>query len=356
MEEYLEYKYYSAKDIKEWLYHNISNGLCEMIISKVRAYSLVNHPHVTDDTVILSVIFIDGKVAGYTGIFPEINEKPQLDKTYYWGTTLFVVPEYEGRALGYLVMMHIKEACNYRYLSLESSHESVYIDKKQGSLVRYYDRYKFRYRRRIRITNARSFISATFETKRKVVQFIHRRKVKREISKQAYSLEYINYIDDSLYDFIKSHSNYDLFLRTQGTFNWLLRYPFIVSTPLIKRTKSDYAFASKQKMCQNLAVKVLNDKILIGFYIIQMRESNLSMLYLYYDEKFSDLVFYSIIEHLIYLRIKDFRTFNAQVNKFLHDKKLHLWKTVEKISFTYPGDFPVDTKLQIQGADGDMLI
>ena len=356
MQENIEYKYFTAIEIKDWLYHNSMNGLSEKIIAKVRALSLIHHPDVTDNTVILSVVFVNNKVAGYTGMFPEKMDKPKLDKIHYWGTTLYVDPEFIGRGLGYCLMMHLKEACDYMCLGLDSAPESTYIDSKQGSIIEYYDRYLFRFRRNIHIRNYRTLLNQILEIKRKTVKYIRLGIIQRRIKNEKYSLEYINFIDDELYGFIKFHSSNDLFLRTQETLNWLLRYPFIVSTPLSHRTHIEYAFTSTRRSCQNFAVKVLYEGKLIGFYIIQRREPDLSVLYLYFDEDYQDKVFYSIVEHLIKFKTKDLRTFNRYLKKFLNNNRFYLWKTIEKVSFTFPSSFPIDLNLQIQGADGDMLI
>ena len=53
MSDSVQYRYYTAKDLRDWLFQSIDNGLSEQIISKVRALALLHHPDVKDDSILV---------------------------------------------------------------------------------------------------------------------------------------------------------------------------------------------------------------------------------------------------------------------------------------------------------------
>ena len=112
MSDSVQYRYYTAKDLRDWLFQSIDNGLSEQIISKVRALALLHHPDVKDESILVAVAFVNGEVAAYTAAFPENPVRPAL-VGFSFGTTLYTYPQYDGRALGYCVSMYMKEAYDY---------------------------------------------------------------------------------------------------------------------------------------------------------------------------------------------------------------------------------------------------
>ena len=87
MSDSVQYRYYTAKDLRDWLFQSIDNGLSEQIISKVRALALLHHPDVKDDSILVAVAFVNGEVAAYTAAFPENLVRPALSG-FSFGTTL----------------------------------------------------------------------------------------------------------------------------------------------------------------------------------------------------------------------------------------------------------------------------
>ena len=355
MDEKIELKYFTAGEIKNWLFHNALNGLSEKIISKNRALSLVNHPDVTDDTIILSVIYVDDIIAGYTGMWSERMIKPSSAKAIFWGTTLYVDPGFEGRGFGYCLMMHIKEACDYRYFSTASSSTSIFIDKKLGSKIKYYNCTVLIFKVIIQIKNIKSFLNFTRYKYFNIIKQFQTKRIKNEINAESYNLEYINFIDDELYGFIDRYSTNDLFLRSKDTYNWILRYPFILSSPVIERQRCEYNFSYSAAYFQLYAVKVKLNIETIGFYILRKKDDELLLLYLYVIPKYEDKTFYSIIEHILKWEIRTFETFNSELKNFICEKNIHIKIKSKEISLTVPNYFPLDSNLKLQGGDGDML-
>ena len=356
MPDNFKLRYFTISEIKSWLFLNEQNGLSSEIISKTRAYALTQNPEATDDDIALSVAWQGEELAGYTAIFYERFERPDFKMPYAWGTTLYVYPKFRGNNLGYRLMLHIKEACKYRYLGLESSDTSIKIDSKQGSGIYYFNRYAFSFYRHLKVNNIKSVFIHANGWRKNIIFWIGRKKILNNIKKEKYSFEYINFVDNELYSFIREHCSNDLFLRKQSVINWIIQHHFVIQTPLTDRIQNNYQFSSIARQFEMYPVKVFIDNCLVGFYILKLNDGVLTMMYLYYLSEYQSQVFLSVAEHILKLKPKVFRTFNENLKTFLHKKSFYSWFCVEKVSLTTPEGFQLNANLEIQGGDGDMLV
>ena len=75
-----ELKLYTTAQLREWVLHNKAvDGLSEKIISRTRAYALINNPYVKEEDPVLAAIFVNGENAAYVTAFPELIENKR-----YW--------------------------------------------------------------------------------------------------------------------------------------------------------------------------------------------------------------------------------------------------------------------------------
>lgn len=345
----ISYKLYNISDLSNWLLSNVNNGLSEKIISKKRALALINNPHAKANDVALSVVFDSDKVVGYTAVFPERFVKPQLEERYFWGTTQWLEPEYRGKGISAKMMLNIKEAVNNLYLGLDSSVASTKLDKKQGSSITYYTRYFILLK-----PNKKNI-------KTKIKEFYINNKNRRALKKiqhNSYENEYVCCIDDDLYNFICKHSTCDVFLRTQEILNWQIQYPFSQAVGKdihIKKEKCQFG-TNVDSSCV-IPIKVIKDKLIVGFYILNIINGNSIVRYLYYSPENRNEVYASLINKSFSMDIVKFTTFDKDLYKFLVTlgiKSLNSSFNTEKISLTAPADFKVDDNARIQGGDGDL--
>lgn len=353
MSDSVQYRYYTAKDLRDWLFQSIDNGLSEQIISKVRALALLHHPDVKDDSILVAVAFVNGEVAAYTAAFPENLVRPALSG-FSFGTTLYTYPEYDGRALGYCVSMYMKEAYDYKYMSLDSTPTSTFIDQQLESKIEYYSRYKYILKRHIKIKSLRSILGF-FNEKRRIV--IQKKQISILTNKMAcddYKIEYTNFINEELYKFITEQSREDFFLRSREALNWILSDYFMISAPIIKRVQP-HPFGGFQTMFRMFGVKVFYQNQLIGFYILRQKEHELALMYLYVLPEFKTKIYFSIAEHIFTLPIKTFTTFDEGFDQFFQSSQSYLKREIQKVSFTLPKDMELDFNLKLQGGDGDMM-
>ena len=170
------------------------------------------------------------------------------------------------------------------------------------------------------------------------------------VSKENYHLRYSSYIDGEAYSFIEVHKRKDLWLREQEMLNWILRYPFIQTCPLLKRVEKDTEFSSNVLSYGYTTVKVYVAKDLVGVYVLRFGEKALSVVYLYYIESEKNIVFNSIVDHIIEKGSRYFTTENYDLYMYVSDRLYFPKKNVEEVSLCLP-EIKCDYTMQM--GDGD---
>ena len=64
MNEKIDLKLYSVADLKDYFFHNKPvELLSDEIISRTRAWSIINNPFSTDDLYVVSALFVNDEIA-----------------------------------------------------------------------------------------------------------------------------------------------------------------------------------------------------------------------------------------------------------------------------------------------------
>ena len=351
MAEQIDLRLYSAAQLKDWLMHNrAAEGLSEVLIDKVRAYALVSNPFVSDDMSLVSALFVDGKVAAYTYVFPDRMEKP-AGRTIFWNTTLYVNPHYEGRGYAYCVIAAICELSGDDYFDLDAAEASVENLKYQGLTVVYRPQYILRQK----ATGSGSGKAALAQAWHRLEGGIKSREKELQalMANSDYRLQYVNYVDDETYAFVRSHAEGDLLLRSQESMNWVLQHHFMIESPLRRRVRRRCRFASALPTFRMYAFVVRLQEQMVGFVVIRATRDEWAVKYLYYDESASEVVFMAVAEHLLAERRPLFSTADKRLHDFVAQYRLYACEEIYNRSFAYPKDFDYDASLNIQAGDGD---
>lgn len=347
------YKYntYTIAELRAWLMEHKQNGISEWAIDPCRAYAFINNPCAKDDDPALVVVFDDkGEPVGYTGAFAEDFVEGNIKGRFFWGSTEWLNPSFRGQGIAASMMDKIKVSVGYdKYLALESSEASVRLDKKQGSEVKYYPRIKYK-------------LFSKNSIKETCYSYFIRRKNKKSLiglNKYQYRNQYVTFIDEETYDFIRAHAQKDLFLRKRDMFNWMLHYPFLMPVDEDGRAeKSKCEFGSVVRQHSWKTVKVLAEGVLRGVYIISQTDKVRTLRYLYYEKEYKELVFASMANNMIYKGVEEIRFFSEDFHEFLSQhsiKRLNRKTLLEPVSYTFPNGMMFDKTLLVQGGDGDMF-
>ncbi len=335
---------YTVADVRIWLIHNRpENGLSEQIIAPSRAWAIVHNPYVKDDDAIVAAVFDDGVLAAYTASFPDMLDGQRI----WWCSTLYCEMQYTGRGYGLVVLGSLKEAHNPE-LTYDrwGAQETVEICSFLGMQTIYTDRYHLGQK----AFNKTFLLGRLLYSFQSIMKLFHST---AKLSKKAYFLRYANYVDGETYGFMQAHRGCDLWLREQSMLNWIVRYPFLQGCPLIEHVKKDTIFTSNVPLSDYKVVKVYVSNVLIGVYILRCGEDVLSVLYLYVEEQHRDIVFESIVDHLIRLKSKTFITENKVLYDYVCNRVYFPKKHIERVSFSTPMNKVLPVEFTLQLGDGD---
>ena len=345
------YQLFTIAELRDWLFHNVQNGLSDQVIARPRALAIVNNPHALPDDPVVAVVF-DGetKPVGYTAVFAEQWERPALHDRFFWGSTIWVDPKYRGKGVSRKMLGQIREGVSDRYIVTESSIASGRINEKRGSVISYHPRYY------ILLDSLHNTIKS--KLKSLCVRFSIK-KVLKALAVYDYVNRYVNWIDDETYSFIVAHSSRDLFLRKQDFLNWQLRNPFLIPTGndgKLEEERCDFkGYVDKHQVIQ---VQVLVQGKMCGYYALNVVDATSTVLYLYYEEDLREQVFASLATAVLERKdVVRFRSFNKELMDFLYGlgiKSMNSTDRAEQVSLIVPSGFEVDPSHCLQGGDGDM--
>ena len=335
-----ELKLYTVADIREWLVNNKpSEGLSEQVIAPTRAWAIIHNPYVQEDDAIVAAIFEEGYLAAYTASFPEMIE----GKRIWWCSTLYCYPQFAGRGYGMIVVGSLIEAHepDLTYDRWGAS-ETVEIFNHFGYQIIYTSRYHLSDGKIDTSTFKGKLAYCTQEIKKCLHPWL-------KASKADYAIQYASTIDDEVYAFMKAHKGTDLWLREQEMLNWIVSYPFV------KAGKNEKAcvFGADAKVYEYKVVKVYEDELLIGVYILRQKDTEMAVVYLYFTRKKRDVVFASIVDQIIDSRPKSFVTENLDLLTFVRDRLYFPKFQVEKVSLSLPDNQQHLTNFTLQFGDGD---
>lgn len=344
------YKIYTVRELRDWLIDNVQNGLTEYCIAPTRAYAFVNNPCANDNDPALVVAFKENQPVGYSAVFTDVYKTGNLKGTYYWGSTEWVDTDFRGKGIAGKMMRTLKDAVGIdNYIGLDSSIASIRLDQKQGASILYYDRYNY---------FLKGSKSLTSLLKQIMVQRANK-KALQQLERNEFKNEYVNFIDAQTYQFIAEHAEEDLLLRGRDMLNWMLCYPFLIGTHNDPKAKTDICeFGSTMAEYDVEAVKVYVQDKLVGFYIISQTNNERTLRYLYYDEQCREEVFASVTLNLFRGDVAKLHFMEETLHQFMQAhgiKHLNRKSYLDKISLTLPPSMTVDSKLHIQGGDGDMF-
>lgn len=339
-----ELKLYTVAQIREWLEHNHpAEGLSERVIAPTRAWAIIHNPYVKDDDEIVAAIFEDGQLAAYTASFPDMIE----GKRAWWASTLYCYPQFAGRGYGMIVVGSLMEAHepDMTYDRWGAS-ETIEIFNHFGYQTAYTPRYHLG-QKDINKSTLRGKIAYGVDRLKRCIHPWPKH------SKENYTLLYTSYIDGEAYAFMQSHRDKDLWIREQDMLNWIVRYPFRISCPIHERVDKDNEFKACVQSYEYHVVKVYNSEQLVGVYILRKCVDSLAVVYLYCNEDEKEIVYASIVDHLVSLKPQSFTTEDEELLTYVQ-KRLYFPKKIEEhVSFSIPVGVVMPENYAMQMGDGD---
>lgn len=344
VESKINIRIYTIREVKDWIYCGINNGLTEYVISNARALAIVNNPYAEDAYPAITVAFNeDNQPISYGAVVAD-----SLDgKPIFWATTGYTDLSVRGQGIGTRVYSAMRDACNQQWFVSDASQATLAISKKMGLITHYYDCYYLSF-----------YSSSALKSKLRAWQVCRtNNRVLRNLQTQT-RLEVLRYIDDKTFAFITQHAEHNLFHRSQAMLNWILQYPFKACAPTDVASYSRYEFTAARSQYTIYAFRILLDYKLIGFAMLRLVMGKLTLLYIYKDMDYTSDVYAALVKHMLSQDIIFFRTFDKELIDYYNQigaKSMNAKSRVQQVSLSVPADRIIDKSLTLQCGDGDMF-
>lgn len=337
-------KVYSIGDLVDWVVAGKENGLNSDCISNARAWAIINNPYAKDEYPAIAVASVDGKIVGYTAVFPDMIGT----RLVFWGTTAFISNELRGQGIGTALFSIIFRATNNQWLASDFVPAIQKISRKAGFNLFFYSRYYLNFKRE---NNLRSLLKYEYLK-------IKNRQVLNSIDNGNVTLQIVRGIDDLTYEFICRHSQNYMFTRTKEMLNWILQFPFNAQAPAELETYSSFHFTTAVEYYNIYAFRIVKNKKIIGFAMFRNDMGELTLLYNYFDADYKSEVFSVLLSHVLKQCPTKFKTFDGELISFFDETgviSMNSRTRTQKISLSVPEEMHINEKLMLQCGDGDMF-
>lgn len=351
-------KTFTKKDFRSWVINGEQNGLDESIISQSRAIAQMNNPDAELGDILLSTATLEGVTIGYKGILPEkVCFNGKVAKIG-WGSTFYINPNFRNKGIARKLL---EPFIDYYTSGLGSSHSSenvLKLHKKLNWNISYLEKTTFLFR---------LYKPKNYTFKKRVLNifspgvnyffgFFHNRWLMKSYQKN-FEVEYVDMINDVLYQFIQNNGKSDIFLKSQEKLNWILKYKWAAVAPCLTRVNQKYYFTNYLKDFFQCAVVVKSDSNIIGFFILRKKNGHITIPFLYYNSDKRENVFRSIVEHVIELKGYSITSSNDDLVQFINNSKPErIWfkRQIIRISYSHTNqEYFIMGTFKLQDGDGD---
>lgn len=358
-------KTYTSSKLHDFINSEDFKHLENYPITPHRALSHINNPRVDKEDKLLYIAYENNKIVGYRLILADSIKVDNNSEKIGWYSCVWVHPQKRGSGIAKkLVEISLKDwnekiifqgpvtASKNLYTSSQLFNE-VFIEG-----LRAYSRFDLNHVISMKKPNLKTF-SPFFKLVDGFLNLIvdgFSNKIK-----EPESIKIITQIDDEVDDFIKTQQEHNLFKRNKEDFNWILNYPWILSSDTIDPISANYHFSSITKDFRFICAKFYNhENKLSGFVIYQIRNKHLSIHTAYFDS----VQIKNIIDYTYFLikknKINFFSVYNKQLTDYIiENKNPFIFKKHLKRGFYYSKKldhyFKKNPQLRFEAGDGDMI-
>lgn len=360
-------KTYTPPQLLEFINSEEFKHLDNYPITRHRALSHINNPRSSDTDKILYIAFENSKVVGYRLIMVDniiINNTPEK---IGWYSCVWVHPNKRGTGIAKkLVEISLTDwGNNIIFQGPVTESKNLYISTNIFNEVfitglRAYIRFDIN-----EVMNAKypklkpfSFLFKLSDNFFNVfIDLFSSLKPNKPLSD---NIEFVTDIDNELDIYIQKHQAKNLFKRSKSDLNWILQYPWILSSNTTDHISKNYYFSSIAKKFEFIIAKIYNSTNQIdGFVMLQIRNNHLTVELAYFEKNqvkvVVELIYYILKQHkinVISIYEKDLIEHMSIANPFIFKKQL---KRGFYYSKNFEHYFKKNPQLSFEAGDGDMI-
>ncbi len=359
---------YTINDLKKELQQGTLWSKNIFPITKQRVISYINNPNADGNDIVLFVAHHEDSIIGYIGVLPDKIHLNNVEHKIAWATTWWVDPNHRFAGTGGFLLLTVLNHHTLATSGATDDAENVYQASNKISTLRKVEGIEFIARCCSKYFILKKFpklswLSPVLKCVDRLVNvfgdlrlFFWRQK---NASYKPASIEFIAELDEQTDQFIRDHRRNELSTRNAKNLNWIIKYPWIISSPVADKTVQKYFFSSVSKRFLYLNIKVydINDTM-TGFVMLKVKNNIMTIPYLYCDPSALTPILYLIGFLICEMNIDIFKTYNRDVINNLNKIRLPFLYKINRVKlYHFSNKFKeVDfNEIIIQDGDGDCV-
>lgn len=331
-------------------------------ISRMRAMSFMANPRADSSDVVMYLAYDFDKLVGYRTVLPDIAYIEGVPTKIAWLSGAWVHSDYRRKGISFELLNAINDDWEQRIITsnfapyakkvYDKTHNFASIATVKG--VRFYLRSIFlkthshgRYR----------FLTTCYTEK--FINLLNFSALFRNFltMPRGVELEYFVRPDSELSALFEESTGVTFTGRSRMEWNWILRFPWVMSAPLGDRVSSKYFFSTAVPAFNQYVIKVYKDGDFIGMLHIQHSNSRLTVPYSHFDSENAGIMARIVLLHAKKLRVAYITSYNPKLILGLKKHRLFFIAIAnrrrEYLATNYLANKLKDSTIQFCDGDGD---
>ncbi len=280
-------------------------------ISRLRAMSYSMNPRANSSDVVLYLAYKDDMLVGYRTVMPDSIFVDNKEVKIGWLSGNWVHPAFRRQGIAMLLLDEALKDWNNRLMFTNYALESKAVYDKSGKFEKLASAKGRRFYLRPCLSTLLPPRSSFFKKTRLLLNIADI--VLGLINPMLFArgtifldndieFEYLARPDNEVLEMFERIGIQTLTRRSIVDLQWILRFPWLVSSPLGDRIGKKYYFSSNPKRFNQSIVKVYKGNALLGFVIYNLNDDKLSIPYCSFESDNSGIMANVILLHAIKLK------------------------------------------------------
>jgi len=354
---------YNRQQLNGLIESNFFKNLKNIPITTHRALSHIHNPDSADEDILLWAAYESDNLVGYVGALPEVFFFNHQPKKIYWLSCFWVDEAFRNKNVASsLFFLLVKQYRNNLVIanfipSLEKTYQRLGIF--QPTQIVYGHKFFLDFCL-ADILSARfpklTILKSAWKLLDSCLSILASPRILfyKKLQEGKYLFEENSYFDHEFQTLINSFSKNSCIRRSAAHFEWILAYPWVLEGEPDEESKR-YFFSSKAKRFEYNSVKIWEDKKLIGYFLLKIRNNALSISYIYVPDNVIPAMAAYLFNIIKIKGLKTILTFDRRLIEEIRKNRFRfiLERTVRRL-YILPKGMNVDVAT-FQEGDGDII-
>jgi len=365
----MEIRGLNAVGLEEFIHSEEYAQMPNIPISRQRALSHIHNPRKDADDILLFIGYIDGEMAGYLGILPDVYFINDIPHKFGWISCMWMNEIMRGMGVTQELIAEALQKWDGRIIVTEITLPARTMFIITGFFQEWFTLNGFRGYKK---GNLHEILTKRKPTLQKMkwglkladglINILSALKTKMGLGKNKnIRIEKIQAPDEESLRFIKQFEQKEFNCRGSEA-GWMMAWPWVLSSEKgdMDILQSKYYFSSIDKRFEFQLLKIYEHDRLLSVALITIRNNHLKIPYIYFDkadtEKIVKVIFGIIMEE----NISTFTTYNHDISAYMqaHRSPFIYKKEIDRVYLITPKlyeELPENFPICLQDGDGDCV-